>query len=545
MVPLDPKHPGYFQVPEDYFQSTLPSQYSSFIYDTVMSIGLGACDALLALEKQDPQKDPKPGPPPPPSQGGVVKGPSPAAPPSQDLPSTLGSSPLPPPPPKKKKSTSPLHAAILNASFTGALGKVKFHKDHRTRVRDAAHVHVGVYNVRSVDDDETTTTTGMRSYQQVLTAVWEPDVHKWRNIDGESFLYSNNSTVAPISFQILDQHHLYLWVRVVGLVLFSVAWLLALAGAVAVWYLSEDEAVRLSQPVFQIMICVGSAISSTSIFTLSQDEGSGWGQDMLDTACTVTPWFFFMGQVVVFCAMFTKLWRLDKILQFARRSVKFKDVSAPLLLLCLLTFGVLLKWTIVDPWTWNRQVISTIPPETYGECQSDMFWAFFGPLMAIILIAEVITVFFAFKTSDVSVHLSDSVYILMAICTQIQAWIVGVPILAVLGDSSSSATYFGRIFLIWIFAVSSVVTVVWPRIFLAIKLRRNPELASSKSRVHISGLVDTPPPPHPVMLITAANGGGNSVSGLQSSQGNLQSDAVSISAGTHYSGGRSLAPSSH
>lgn len=60
--------------------------------------------------------------------------------------------------------------------------------------------------------------------------------------------------------------------------------------------------------------------------------------------------------------------------------------------------------------------------------------------------------------------------------------------LAVLGTSSADATYFGRIFLIEIFAVSSVVVVVGPKVIKAIRIRRNPELGRKKGRVNVSGI---------------------------------------------------------
>jgi hypothetical protein len=111
--------------------------------------------------------------------------------------------------------------------------------------------------------------------------------------------------------------------------------------------------------------------------------------------------------------------------------------------------------------------------------------------MAILVLAETLTIFFAWKTADAPDGFSDTNYILLTLGLQIQAWIVGVPILAVLGSSSADATYLGRVFLVWVFAVSSVAIVVWPRIILAIRLRRNPALRQ-KSRVRISGLIQKP-----------------------------------------------------
>ena len=44
--------------------------------------------------------------------------------------------------------------------------------------------------------------------------------------------------------------------------------------------------------------------------------------------------------------------------------------------------------------------------------------------------------------------------------------------LAMIGNSSADASYFARVLLIWIFTITAVATVVWPKIVKAIKNRR-------------------------------------------------------------------------
>jgi hypothetical protein len=129
---------------------------------------------------------------------------------------------------------------------------------------------------------------------------------------------------------------------------------------------------------------------------------------------------------------------------------------------------------------------------------SQHVWAWFGPLLVVLFIAEALTMYFAWKTADVPDDFRDSGAVMYASFAQVQSWAIGVPMLAVLGSSSSDATYFGRIFLIWIFAVSSVVVVVGPKLFNAIKIRRNPELGRKKDRVRVSGL-DCPAPKYPTV----------------------------------------------
>jgi len=98
--------------------------------------------------------------------------------------------------------------------------------------------------------------------------------------------------------------------------------------------------------------------------------------------------------------------------------------------------------------------------------------------------AEAITLFYAWKTSNILEEFRDSSSIAYACYAQIQAWGIGVPMILLIGHTSVDATYFARVFLIWIFSVSSVLVVVYPKIFKAIRRRRNPDFnASSRSRV--------------------------------------------------------------
>ena len=141
---------------------------------------------------------------------------------------------------------------------------------------------------------------------------------------------------------------------------------------------------------------------------------------------------------------------------------------------------ILIVWSVLDPWTWKRSVIQQIPPISYGKCTCQYFWVWFGPLIGLLFFAEGLTMYFAWKTNDLPDDFRDSGAVMYASFAQMQSWAFGVPVLSVLGSSSSEATYFGRICLIWIFAVSSVVVVVGPKLVTAFRTRRNPAFGQKK-----------------------------------------------------------------
>lgn len=293
----------------------------------------------------------------------------------------------------------------------------------------------------------------------------------------------DRTNVAPVTTRDIEEpNYMYAWVQGVGLALLAFAWILSLMCVALLIMLRKDSLVQRAQPFFMMLLCAGYFFIATSILTLSFDEGAGWSTSQLSIACMSTMWFFFVGQIMTFSALFTKLGRLDKVLQFRRGNkvtvtVLNVIVIGPLAGLTVVTLLILSVWTAIehDPWRWNRVIMVEVPPESYGQCECSYFWAFFGPLMAVLLLAEGLTAFFAWKTVDVPEDFRDCKAVSYAILTQLQGWIIGVPILAVLGSSSSNATYFGRVLVIWIFSVASVGIVVAPRIAQAIMIRRNPE----------------------------------------------------------------------
>ena len=128
-------------------------------------------------------------------------------------------------------------------------------------------------------------------------------------------------------------------------------------------------------------------ITSCAIFTLGLDEKSFQGsisKEGLDTACMTSLWLFFSGQILSFTAVYCKLRRLDKVLTFRRIKVTAWKASLPLILFLTIASLVLIVWTVVDPWTWERQIVMLNPFETYGFCSCENFFAFFATLMGLL-----------------------------------------------------------------------------------------------------------------------------------------------------------------
>ena len=85
----------------------------------------------------------------------------------------------------------------------------------------------------------------------------------------------------------------------------------------------------------------------------------------------------------------------------------------------------------------------------------------------------------------------DSQSVFIAIASQMQAWLVGLPILAVMEEASVEATYLCRILLIWIFSMTTLVTIVLPKLYGTMKELCRPttsETTSGRSSIYVSGI---------------------------------------------------------
>jgi len=97
--------------------------------------------------------------------------------------------------------------------------------------------------------------------------------------------------------------------------------------------------------------------------------------------------------------------------------------------------------------------------------------------------------YFAWKTTDVPEDFRDSDAVMYACFAHLQACASGGPMIALTGVASIDASMFAKFFLIWIFSVSSVVLVVCPKVYAALKIRRNPHLSRKRRRrVNVTGL---------------------------------------------------------
>jgi hypothetical protein len=363
--------------------------------------------------------------------------------------------------------------SLVASNFRGASGPVSFGNEFENG-RDQQGITIGAFNI--IPDES--------GFHATLVSTWNKETG-WVNENGASFVYRDGSTQPPAMLRdVWAENFLSPEVRAVGLSLMTVAWFIAFASFALLLLLRRDPNLQQTQTLSLPLLCLGSVWMNTTILTLSADESTGWSDHQLDILCAMAPWFFFLGQIGMITALFLSLARNEAI---KKRVVVFVVGG-----FFAVTTSVLIGWTTLDTWSWNREFVSEIPSETLGQCSSQHQWAFFGVLIGVVFLSQILTYGFAWKMSNSpdEITAQNSTGVMYTCFAYLQAWVTGACMLAALGTASSvDARYFGRVLMIWMFAVSGVILVVMPKIYLVLQERRRP---SRPGRVKITAVYNGP-----------------------------------------------------
>ena len=325
----------------------------------------------------------------------------------------------------------------------------------------------------------------------------------WASVDGTEFFYYDGTPNVPMPTRVVfDAHYLSKGIQTSGRVLSSLALCVIIAFAVWVFACRETKHVKAGQPEFLCLMCCGAALVATSGLFLSLDEKRGTPPARLDALCSAFPWFFVIGYLTIYCALFGKLWRLSKLLQMRRRMVRIHHVLMGPAILIGLSLVVLVVWQAIDPLVWERKIISVDPLETFGQCNSANhgILPFLLPLVMILVTAVLITASLSWKLRGVQSNLAESQLIFSGIFLHIQTWLVGVPMLYITHSVSRDASYIMVVSLTVTLSMSMVLLIIGPKMWVWAKSKgfllrvfasdaRTPRFSlESGGRTHISGL---------------------------------------------------------
>ena len=227
---------------------------------------------------------------------------------------------------------------------------------------------------------------------------------------------------------------------IVGYTLFALLATGSLGFAAWTFVNRNTRVVRASQPIFLGTICLGTFILGSTIIpmTIDDEETSHWGCNL---ACRCIPWLLTIGFSTIFCALFSKTWRANKLFhhrcRFQRMKVTEKDVIVPTVVIMPCNVIVLVCWTVFAPREyirkaypgtegWNR-VIST-----YGSCTGSVTahagsYPYFAILLIVNITLLVVANFQAYQARSIHTDFSESRYIAIIMASILQTFVVTIP----------------------------------------------------------------------------------------------------------------------
>lgn len=215
-----------------------------------------------------------------------------------------------------------------------------------------------------------------------------------------------------------DKHYIG-HLRIIPYTFYSIIVATAIAFGVWTWTCRDSSVVKASQPIFLWLILAGTVIFSTVLipFTIDDERTDIKGCSM---ACQSVFWFVALGITTIFSALFSKAWRLNKIVKNSMRCrrvvVTVKDVIVPFIIMLALNIIVLITWNIHDPLRWERNAHAGTDDwnrilSTYGACTSDHGGIYLLVLFVIAFTPMVLATIQYVQVRNIQTDFNESSYI--------------------------------------------------------------------------------------------------------------------------------------
>lgn len=328
--------------------------------------------------------------------------------------------------------------AFAKLNFTGASGRNLFDSRYGSREPTSAFYTISNLGIEPTEG-------GLLRAVDVKSGIFEEG--QWRTL--RPFVYGDGTTVQHNDLPSVDLNENLLskgW-RAAGLVMCCIA--LVSTFGFTTWTLQKrnTRVVRASQPIFLLLICLGVFLFSLSIIPLSFDLGIA-SQRGCSIACSASVWLISTGFSVSFSALFTKTYRVRKIVhqpQFRRIKVTALDVMKPMLVILGANLLILSIMSALRPVRWVVAVVerdqSGRPIETVGSCDWLDSVAFLAPLCILNFCCLSFAVAQAYRARKISTELQESEYIFKSMLVILLACFLGFPIL-ILTQENPAAFYF-------------------------------------------------------------------------------------------------------
>lgn len=272
--------------------------------------------------------------------------------------------------------------------------------------------------------------------------------HGVSNPEGVCICDSTRWTGDDCSIELLEDYQLIPeGIKITAFVLAGIN--IAATAYCAVWLRMNRRVpqVSVAQPFFLSLVLLGCLISTSTIFAMAQESSM---VDEAVPACMLVPWLYSVGFCITFGSLFAKIRRINILFQaaikFQRIEVKTQDTLFFVGGILAIDVTVLLCWTILDPLEWQRVVVDADKYGTtlvsVGYCASEHWHVFTSLLAAFHFALMCFACYVCYITRNLPTLFCEGKYITLAMISNLQIFVVAVPVLVILGLQDQAETSF-------------------------------------------------------------------------------------------------------
>lgn len=372
--------------------------------------------------------------------------------------------------------------------FEGASGNVRINNE--TGTREFRSLTYALWNIQAFEESDE---EGNPQVKLVPSGKYDNGV--WTQISGNPFIYADGTNDPPEALPPVDMKMNFIgdagrYAAFSFMALVMLAAILSLVWMIWFW---KERVVSSSQPLFLVLVSLGSFIMVSAIIPLSYDETvAGEDYSALDAACMAGPWLYIIGAVIAFSALFAKTRGIHKAytnpeLDFIH--VTSFDIFGTLAFLLMINTVILTCWTVLNPREWTRinkdaTDVFTRPVESYGTCKGDGSLAYVIVLLVVDFAFLIIGNWWAYQSRNIETEYLESRYIGISMAAVLQAWCMGIPILVVVWDTPQ-AKFFVETGIIFVTSLAFLLLIYVPKVMASITDRKN-ALAEEKRKAYSS-----------------------------------------------------------
>ncbi len=341
-----------------------------------------------------------------------------------------------------------IQTAALRQSFDAVSGTIEYNEFGS---RSATTARVELYNLRS-----------KRSGDVSMVLVGAYDKGNWTlksNADGSrKVIFSGGSSKPPPwrSPPVINRNLIAGGLRLTMYIFVGLEVMLALLCGMWTCRYWNTPIVRASQPIFLLLICLGTIISTFAIVPLSFDNNDGNEADTaLHASCRAIAPVFSIGFCITFASLFAKQFRVWWVFQRAAKMKRVANKKDQTLCAVLSIVGVvvamnaiiLILWDALAPLQW---VVTPLQQDDFGvvvssvvQCRAanDYLSNMLGStvlafLFALILLGNAISC----KTKELPTQYQESKWIGYSMISTFQVFAIGLPLMILTTGTDSNGS---------------------------------------------------------------------------------------------------------